>query len=100
MFGHCCSRGRAHSAITRSGDWQFGGRPIAPHAVFDTWKAPVRTVTHTTTSPTVTVTPDGDPAKNTWNLGPGSDPAPAGAVNQGYGAEVRWNVSELGLQPG
>ena len=42
----------------------------------------------------VTITPDADPAKNNWNLD-GGDPAPAGLVNEGYGAEVRWDVDKL-----
>src|SRR6185295_7151028 len=46
-----------------------------------------------------TVTPDADPAKNNWNLG-GGDPAPAGLKDEGYGAEARWNVADLGLQAG
>src|SRR5258707_3721251 len=47
----------------------------------------------------VTIQPDTDPAKNDWNLG-ASDPVPAGLVDQGYGAEVRWDVAKLGLLPG
>ena len=77
-----------------AGDWQHGGTPIPPHAVFGTWKAAVRTVDKTGSSPVITVTPDGDPAKNGWNLGAG-DPAPSGLQSQGYGAEVRWNVDAL-----
>jgi hypothetical protein len=83
-----------------AGDWQYGGTAIAPSAVFGTWKAAVRTVDKTKNPNTVTVTPDGDPAKNNYNLGPGSDPVPAGLVNQGYGAEVRWDLSTLNLTPG
>ena len=30
-----------------AGDWQHGGTPIPPHAVFGTWKAAVRTVDKT-----------------------------------------------------
>src|SRR2546427_2486695 len=77
-----------------AGDWQHTGTPIPPHAVFGTWKAAVRTVDKTGSSPVITVTPDGDPAKNGWNLGAG-DPAPSGLQSQGYGAEVRWNVDDL-----
>ena len=28
----------------RAGDWQFGGTPLGPHAVFGTWKGAVRVV--------------------------------------------------------
>ena len=83
----------------KSGDWQFGGTPIPPHAVYGTWKAGVRTVDKTRTPALVSVDLDNDPAKNGWNLGEGG-PVPPGLMNQGYGAEVRWNVNELGLIPG
>ncbi|MCX6032787.1 MAG: hypothetical protein NT169_26320 [Chloroflexi bacterium] len=78
----------------RAGDWQLGGAALAPHAVFGTWKAAVRLVDKTYSPAAVTVTPDADPAKNNWNLD-GGDPAPAGLINEGYGAEVRWNVDRL-----
>ena len=80
----------------RAGDWQMGGRPAAPNAIFGSWKAAVRTVDNTKSPATVTITPDADPAKNNWNLA-GGDPVPAGLDNEGFGAEARWNVS---LVPG
>ena len=52
---------------------------------------------------TITVTPDADPkakGKNTWILGLGADPVPAGLSHEGYGAEVRWDVNKLGLISG
>jgi hypothetical protein len=76
---------------SRVGDWQEGGVPTGPNAVFGSWKAAVRTVDKTATPNTVVITPDKDPAKNNWNLG-GGDPVPAGLTNQGYGAEARWTV--------
>jgi hypothetical protein len=79
-----------------AGDWQQGGTPWNPTAIFGTWKAAVRTIDKTVTPNVVSVTPDADPAKNNWNLG-GGDPVPAGLSNEGYGAEVRWDVV---LQPG
>jgi hypothetical protein len=75
------------------GDWQLGGAPRAPTTVFGTWKAAVRTVDETVSPSKVTITPDADPVKNDWNLGTGSDPVPTGLMNQGYGAEVRWQVA-------
>jgi hypothetical protein len=81
----------------RSGDWQQGGRPITPNAVFGTWKAAVRTVDTTVSPATTTITPDADPAKNGWSLGTGADAPPSGLSNEGYGAEARWNVT---LTPG
>jgi hypothetical protein len=82
----------------RSGDWQWGGAAIAPSAVFGTWKSFTRTVDYTTSPPTVSVTAAADPAKNGWALGPGSDAPPAGLTNEGYGAEMRWNLSDLYAQ--
>ena len=83
--------------MSRAGDWQMGGVPVGPSAVFGTWKAAVRTVDKTVTPNTVTITPDKDPTKNAWNLGAGADPVPAGLTSQGWGAEVRWTVP---LTPG
>src|SRR5439155_12296855 len=79
--------------------WQSGGTAIPPHAVFGTWKGAVRTVDNTRTPTVVTVTPDADPTQNAWDVGAG-DPVPDGLVNQGFGAEVRWDVDRLGLIPG
>ena len=83
-----------------AGDWQQFGTALPPNAVFGTWKAAVRTVDKTTSTPTISSTPDADPAKNNWNLGAGADTAPTGLTNEGFGAEARWNVSGLGLTPG
>ena len=84
---------------SRAGDWQhYGGtRPQGnnPTDVFGTWKAAVKTVDNTVSPPLITVAPDADPAKNGWNLGPGSDPVPAGLISEGYGAEVRWKLTNL-----
>ena len=87
---------------SRCHDWQFGGTPRRPNAVFGTWKAATRSGTSIQTG--------NDPAKNNYDLdGAGNctvpsntcpDPVPAGLVNQGDGAEVRWNVSALGLTAG
>jgi hypothetical protein len=79
----------------RSGDWQWGGQSYAPSDVFGTWKSFSKTVDYTTSTPTVTVNTGIDPVKNNWNLGAGSDAAPAGLTNEGYGAEVRWNLNDL-----
>jgi hypothetical protein len=83
-----------------AGDWQYGGTGIPPTAVFGTWKAAVKTIDCSKNPCTTTVTPDADPAKNNWNLGTGSDAVPTGLTNEGYGAEVRWDVSALGLISG
>jgi hypothetical protein len=93
-----------NNPAARNGDWQQGSTAaIPPNAVFGSWKAAVETVDDTTSPPTVSVTPDSDPAKNNWSLGKGADTPPGGFTsldNEGYGAEARWNVDSLGLQPG
>jgi hypothetical protein len=100
------------NANSRTGDWQSGGVPVGPTAVFGSWKAAVRTVDKTVNPPTATITPDADPAKNNWNLGPGADAVPAAIMgmgtnfggrggmmttgtvgNLGFGAEARFVVS-------
>src|SRR4051812_5549895 len=81
---------------SKAGDWQQGGRPISPNAVFGSWKAAVRTVDTTVTPAAVTITPDADPAKNNWSLAGGNTP-PSGLKNEGFGTEARWNVA---LVPG
>jgi hypothetical protein len=81
---------------SRAGDWQMGGRPINPNAVYGTWKSAVRTVDNTKAPATVSVTPDADPAKNNWDLGI-DDPPPSGVKNEGWSSEVRWGVV---FQPG
>ena len=78
-------------ANSKAGDWQQGGRPISPNAVFGTWKAAVRTVDTTTSPATVSIAPDADPAKNNWTTG-GATP-PSNLKNEGFGAEARWNVA-------
>jgi hypothetical protein len=79
-------------ATNRAGDWQMGGRPINPNAVFGTWKSAVRTVDNSTSPPTISVTPDADPTKNDWNFIL-NDPIPTGIKDEGWSAEVRWGVT-------
>jgi hypothetical protein len=86
----------SNNPMNREGDWQMGGRPSAPSAIFGSWKAAVRTIDNTKNPAVTTITPDADPTKNNWNLA-GGDPVPAGLGNEGYGAEARWDVT---LAPG
>ena len=80
------------------GDWQQNGiNPVAPSAIYGTWKAAVRTVDKTKTPWVVTITPDRDPAKNNWNGIPDVPPSGLGKT-QGYTAELIWNVSDLPVQ--
>lgn len=87
----------------RSGDWQQGGVGIPPHGVCGTWKGAVKLIDQTKNPVTVTITPDADPrAKDHWSLG-GGDVPPGGFAHlrdEGYGAEVTWNVNDLGLIEG
>ena len=78
-----------------AGDWQYGGHGYGPSTVFGSWKAFTRLVDYTQAGAPATITADVDPAKNNWNLGAGSDAPPAGTANEGYGAEVRWNLADL-----
>ena len=104
---------------SKAGDWQSGGTPIPPSAVFGSWKSVTKLIDKTKNPPAVTLTTAADPGtKNHWNLGPGSDPVPkhcsvslgtACKVNadcggtqtcvqpadEGYGAEARWGVDDL-----
>jgi hypothetical protein len=79
----------------RSGDWQWGGTAYQPSTVFGAWKSFTRTVDYTTGNPAVSVGTGVDPARNGWNLGAGSDAPPGNVTNEGYGAEVRWSLSDL-----
>lgn len=84
------------NANNTAGDWQFGGVPIPPHALYGTWKGAVKTVDKTTSPPTIKVVADKDPAKNYWNLGAGIA-APTGS-NEGFGTAISWDFSKLGLK--
>jgi hypothetical protein len=85
---------------SQAGDWQWGGKPIPPSAIYGTWKAAVRTVDYTRgTIPQISVLPDADPPRNDWNLGTGI-PVPAGIQSEGYTTLVSWQVGALGLASG
>jgi hypothetical protein len=100
------------NASDTSGDWQMGGTPWNPNALFGVWKGAVRCVGATASNVCVakpdpgagmggasgaSIVPDADPTKNNWTLGIGSDPIPTGLKNEGFAAEVRW---DLVLVPG
>lgn len=90
-----------------SGDWQNGGTPVTPTAIFGVWKAAVKNVDITGATPVVKVVPDADPTPNGTNLGgiptpPGvtyTDGGCGGGVCQ-YSAVVSWKISQLGLTSG
>ncbi len=88
---------------SRIGDWQQGGKGIAPTRVCGTWKSATKFIDKTKNPPKITIITDVDPPKNNWNLGSGSDIPPGGFAslrNEGYGAEIAWDVNSLGLIPG
>ena len=90
-------------STSRAGDWQQGGTAVAPHKICGVWKGAVRTVDKTRNPAIITVTPDANPARNNWTLGAGSDMPAVGFSalrGEGYGAEVVWKVSDLGLLAG
>src|SRR5579863_10294063 len=78
------------NASATGGDWENGGQPATTGAtgLYGSW---------TNTIGTKPVN------KNDWNLGPDADPIPATdafggtttSFNEGYGAEVTWNVPGL-----
>src|SRR5437899_2590309 len=84
------------SGPSTSGDWQQQSNHSTakpPDFVAGTWKS---------FTPGASIS---DPAKNNWWLGPNADAVPLinGALpkDEGFGAEVRWNISNLpGLIPG
>jgi hypothetical protein len=81
-----------------TGDWQFGGKPVLPHAVFGSWKSAVRIVDKTGSTTKIQVLPDADPPQNNLNLG--GIAAPVGVQNEGFSSVVSWEVSRLGLKSG
>jgi hypothetical protein len=87
------------NAASKSGDWQYGGTPIAPTAIYGSWKGAVRTVDQTQNPPAISIATDNDPAQNHQDLGSGI-PVPPGVMDEGYMSLVRWDVSTLGLKSG
>ena len=88
---------------SRIGDWQQGGKGVKPTGVCGTWKAAVKTIDKTKNPAVISITNDMNPPKNDWNLGTGSHVPPGGFANldnEGYGAEISWDVNSLGLIPG
>jgi hypothetical protein len=85
----------APPAGTFCGDWQFGGVAQTPDDVFGTWKGATVLVDKTKVPTAVTFTKGANTKKNNYVLGPGADPVPVGLTNEGYGAEIRWNVNDL-----
>jgi hypothetical protein len=90
-----------NGVAAHAGDWQYGGSPIAPSAIYGTWKSVTETINMTGNTPQIMLNTSNDPQQNGTNLGAGADPIPSGAQTQGgYTAEAAWNVNSLGLIPG
>jgi hypothetical protein len=87
----------------RDGDWQQGGAAGIPaDQVCGVWTSGVRRVLAYAGNQTI-IRMDPDPAANGWNLGAGAGVPPGGFgayPDEGYGAEVSWDLSALGLLPG
>jgi hypothetical protein len=84
-----------NSLQSRAGDWQQASdnsNAVGPTRIFGTWK--------TATQSGGSITPGNDPTQNNWNLGTGADPTPPANSSLGYGTEVVWSTSSLGLIPG
>ncbi len=88
---------------SRAGDWQFGSTVGIPaRQVCGVWTYGVRRV-YKYLGNAVTIQMDPSPAQNHWNLGGGSAVPPGGFgayADEGYGAEVSWNVNQFGFVPG
>jgi hypothetical protein len=71
-----------------AGDQQHGGPAYDPIAIFGTWKGATEGAGNVGTPDPV------DPKTNTWDLTSSADPVPtaAKACNQGFGAELRYEV--------
>src|SRR5205814_1427127 len=79
----------------RSGDWSQqndNSTAMAPSDINGTWKAAIKSGS--------TISPGTDPAKNGKNFGPGAATPPTIYKDLGYGTEVVWTASSLGLQSG
>ncbi len=87
--------------FSRSGTWQQGGLGIPPHKVCGTWKGATKFIDSTRNPVTISITPDADPVKNHWTGVPDTPPGGFASLDdEGYGAEVVWNIDELNLAPG
>jgi hypothetical protein len=86
-----------NGSASRAGDWQQGGTPIAPNAVYGSWKGAKLTIDNTKNPALTTITPDADPSTNGTNFGPGAPLTsyPAGLSAQDYSADVVWNISSI-----
>jgi hypothetical protein len=96
---------------SRIGDWQQGGKPYYPVKICGTWKGCTKTVTTNAAGGfSYIITTEADPPTNQllskagWNLGQGGDQQPAtfstpGTVIDKFGAEVAWDMNNLGLSP-
>jgi len=85
------------NATSQAGDWQYGGTPVIPDAIYGTWKGATRVVNHQTNSVQLVV--DGDPTPNNSNVGSGIS-VPPGTGSEGFSTVVSWDVAKLGLKSG
>jgi len=87
----------------RDNDWEQGGtNGIPAHQVCGVWNTGVRRV-FTYLGNQVQIQMDPSPPQNHWTLGAGSEVPPGGFgmyPDQGYGAEITWDMTQLGFVPG
>jgi hypothetical protein len=84
----------------RGGDWQQGGTPIFPSAVYGTWKGAIITIDNTKNPPATSLTPRADPSKNHKVVGGAGINPPSTAWDGGYSSDIQWSLSSLGLTSG
>jgi hypothetical protein len=85
---------------SRSGDWQQGGFPKFPTAIYGSWKAAVAKLDNTKNPAVSSIVLDADPAtKNHKNVGPGGVNPPDATQDFGYSTEIVYSIASLGLDP-
>lgn len=85
---------------SRAGDWQQGGTPVSPNALYGTWKGALVTIDNTHNPATTKLTPAADPAKNHKIVGTGGLNPPPGAQDFGFSSDIVWNISNPPFIPG
>ena len=80
----------------KTGDWQMGNdNPVAPTAIYGTWKAAIITIDNTKTPSVTSLVNRSDPQQNHKVVGPGGTNPPASAIDNGYSTDNQWTLSTL-----
>jgi hypothetical protein len=84
---------------SKAGDWQMGNNnPIAPTAIYGTWKAAIITIDNTKTPSVTSLVNRADPTANHKVVGPGGTNPPASAIDNGYSTDNQWDLAALVTQ--